>query len=448
MKLRSGQSHHSFFKAGIVVLLTAGAAWGALLLLRIARHGSFTSVSTREINAHGQAQIFGWVGLFVMGAAFALLPRLFGTPLRHPRLAVASGALLVAGVLGRSVAEPLAARAPFLVLGFVAASAEIVAAILFAVVLLGTMRRRVSREPADGYFLVGVLWFVTQAVYEAALFFLTATAGSREDLLGRVATFQAPLRDLQIHGFALFMILGMTQRYLVPAYALPRISRTRSLACLAVLIAGVVGEGVGLVALRLTGNGGYAGVVGVSILLLAVAVGALVLPWRLHDPPRIWDPSLKFVRAGYIWLSISLGMLLLMPVYLRLTGQAFSHAYYGAARHAITVGFVSLMIMGIAARTVGGSSGGWSLGSLRLPFALVNIGCGLRVLLQAGTDLTPVAYRLVGVSGLLEVSGLALWGARLFWAMRAQESAAGVVERAGTIPAIRRERVAAPGGAD
>ena len=44
-----------------------GAAWGALLLLRIAASGSFVSISLQEVNAHGHAQIFGWIGLFVMG---------------------------------------------------------------------------------------------------------------------------------------------------------------------------------------------------------------------------------------------------------------------------------------------------------------------------------------------------------------------------------------------
>jgi hypothetical protein len=32
--------------------------------------------------------------------------------------------------------------------------------------------------------------------------------------------------------------------------------------------------------------------------------------------------------------------------------MGFSHAYYGATRHAITVGFVSLMIVGVAAKVV------------------------------------------------------------------------------------------------
>ena len=51
--------YRPFFRAGIAVVLTLGAAWGVVLLLRIAWSRSFTAVSIHEINAYGHAQIFG-----------------------------------------------------------------------------------------------------------------------------------------------------------------------------------------------------------------------------------------------------------------------------------------------------------------------------------------------------------------------------------------------------
>jgi len=90
----------------------------------------------------------------------------------------------------------------------------------------------------------------------------------------------------------------------------------------------------------------------------------------------------------------------------------FSHAYYGAIRHAITVGFVSLMIVGVASKVVPTLNGVdvRALSSLWAPFVLLNVGCSLRVFGQVVTDLTPDAFPFAGVSGLLEVTGLALWG--------------------------------------
>jgi len=97
------------------------------------------------------------------------------------------------------------------------------------------------------------------------------------------------------------------------------------------------------------------------------------------------------------------------------SGLAFSHAYYGAIRHAITVGFISLMIMGMAARVVPTLNGvdPRRLSALWGPFVLVNLGCGLRVSTQTLTDFQAGFFPVVGVSGMLEVAALAWWGAHL-----------------------------------
>ena len=58
----------------IAVILTAGASWGAVLLWQIAFAGKFTGVSIQHVNAHGHAQIYGWVGLFIMPSTTRVLP--------------------------------------------------------------------------------------------------------------------------------------------------------------------------------------------------------------------------------------------------------------------------------------------------------------------------------------------------------------------------------------
>jgi hypothetical protein len=55
---------------------------------------------------------------------------------------------------------------------------------------------------------------------------------------------------------------------------------------------------------------------------------------------------------------------------------------------------------------------------LWVPFLLLNVGCATRVVAQVLTDFTPHAYPAAGFSGLLEVTGLTLWGAHL-WAVMA-----------------------------
>jgi len=62
-------------------------------------------------------------------------------------------------------------------------------------------------------------------------------------------------------------------------------------------------------------------------------------------------------------------------------------------------------------RGVGPGSG--MLPALWLPFLLINLGCLLRVGFQIGTDWHPLFFKLVGVSGMLEWTGLAIWAAHL-----------------------------------
>ena len=50
-----------------------------------------------------------------------------------------------------------------------------------------------------------------------------------------------------------------------------------------------------------------------SVLLLTGAVGLLVGSWRIFSPSDEADRSLKFLRAAYLWLFLSLGMLVLLP---------------------------------------------------------------------------------------------------------------------------------------
>jgi hypothetical protein len=419
--------YRPFFKSGIAVVLTLGAAWGAYLLLRIAFENTFSAAGLHEINAHGHAQIFGWVGLFVMGFAYQALPRFKHSTLPFPRIALLSFWLMVIGLIARSVLEPLAQTYDALIDLAVAASfLEVVAIGLFAVVVSATLRSSGKPLAAYDYYVVSSLfWFVIQAVYESI--YLAATLSVQGDaLIQIVATWQAPLRDIQIHGFAMLMILGMSQRIFHHFYDLPAPSSRTSLIALVALNMAVAGEALGLVLMRTVGHL-WATLWYGSVILLAVTTVWLVGNWNIFSKAKEPDRSLKFLRTAYLWLFVSLGMLVFLPVYqaavlpaLAPTSEAvqigFSHAYYGAIRHAITVGFISLMIVGVAAKVVPTLNGVdvHALRPLWLPYVLINSGCMLRVVAQALTDFTPSSFPLAGLSGLLEVTGLALWGVHLW----------------------------------
>lgn len=423
--------YRPFFKAGIVLVLTLGAAWGALLLVRIAALGSFTAVGLQEVNAHGHAQIFGWVGLFVMGFAYQMFPRFKQTTLAHPRLAYMSFGLMVTGIVLRSGFQPLVGHVPS-ALGPAAFGSvlEIAAAVLFLYVMVKTFTSSLNPTASYEYYLyMALAWFFVQTLYDTAYFLATALAPHREALLALTATWQAPLRELQIHGFAMLMIFGVSQRILPGAYGFRAVSQRRSLVLLGLMTLGLMGQCVGFVLMRTAGHA-WAALWYPSVVVMAVAAMVLALSLGVFSPVRTSDRSLKFIRAAYGWLFVSLLMLILLPGYQfgllkafapgsQAAEIGFSHAYYGAIRHTITVGFISLMIVGVSAKVVPNLRGVAldTLPALWLPFLLINVGCFLRVSMQTLTDFHAAAFPITGISGVLEVTGLAFWGAHLWRAM-------------------------------
>jgi hypothetical protein len=409
--------YRRYFVAGIVVVLTAGASWGAWLLWTIGLGGSFRAVSVHAVNAHGEAQIMGWVGLFIMGFAYQAFPRFWQTSLVAPRVAVVAFLLMVCGLIVRTAGIAAAgAWAPATTVALAGGLMQVAAVCLFAVQLLVTFSQSGARVEAYLGFVVAALgWFMLSSVISVWHSWHTMTAPDLNALIAAIATYQAPLRDLQIHGLALFMILGVSLRMLPAIYGLPRVPERRAWWAFALLMTAVAGETIVFLTYRWTGNHAIAAGLWLAHALMTGALLMLVSPWRLWRPLPERDRTGKFIQGAYAWLGVSLVMLLLTPAYQAVAGVGFSHAYFGATRHAITVGFISQMIMGMAARVVPTLNGvdPRTLSPLRGPFFLVNVGCLARVTMQVATDWTSSAYPLIGLSGTLEVAGLAWWGITL-----------------------------------
>jgi hypothetical protein len=413
--------YRRYFLGAILVTLTAGATWGAWLLWTIGFHGSFLDIPVSSINAHGEAQIFGWMGLFIMGFAYQAFPRLWQTALVLPRLAAWAFLLMIAGLIARTIGIATAQAwpaGPYLAL--FGGCLELAAVLIFTGQILATFVRSGARlEPYIGFVVAALFWFLASSVVSIWHTWNTTTVGSVDALIWYIATYQSPLRDLQIHGLALFMILGVSQRMLPVLYEVPRVAEGRAWRALALLVTAVLGEVALFVAARWTGHRGFAACLPVPWAMLILACAMIVMPWRPWRPFPVHDRSAKFVRAAYGWLAVALLMLMVSPAYQYAyrhfggtRGLPFSHAYPGAVRHAITVGFISLMIMGFAAKVVPMLNGidPRKLSALKGPFLLVNGGCLLRVVTQIMTDWSPGIYALLGASGTMEVAGLAWWG--------------------------------------
>ena len=406
-----------FFLSAILVVLTAGATWGAVLLWQIAFMRQFTGVSLHAINAHGSAQIFGWMGLFIMGFAYQAFPRMWNKRLAWPILCAPVLAFTLEGIVLVTLGSGLHARWAFATpLAVAGAILHVAASLVFVLQIVKTYRTSTAElEPYVGFIFAALFWLVAMRVMNAWHTWTTLSASHLGVLLWHVATYQAPLRDMQIHGLAVSIILGVSLRTLPAMYGMPAAGVRRAWSALALLTAGVIGECVLFVAYRWSNHHVVAAFLMIPWLMVAVACGMVALPWKLWRTPPITDRSLKFVRIAYLWLGVSLVMLLMFPAYMHAVHLPVSHAYYGAIRHAITVGFVSVMIMGFAAKIVPmlGGIDPSRLGPMWGPFLLINIGCFLRVSTQTLTDVNRGFFAVIGISGMLEVTALAWWGASL-----------------------------------
>ncbi|HTS70039.1 MAG TPA: NnrS family protein [Terriglobia bacterium] len=411
--------HRRFFKAGIAIVLSVGALWGAVTLLQIAQGGTFLQVRlVPAIQAHAHAMIFGWMGLFVMGFAYQSFPRFKFVALWRPDLANLTLYLMLVGIAARVGAELLQPMPVGVGLGILAAAAELAAITLFILIILKTAKQTVQPHQRYEKFIFGAFfWFFVQAIVSDVLFFAKVTAASADQLVMRIVLIDGPLRDIQLLGFGALIIAGVSQRFVPAVYGLGNPRRDRQSLIFWLINGSLLLDVASYVLLFSTGNLYFSAGLELAFILMALWAILLVGQLRVFVKNTQGDRSLKFIRAAYAWLLVSMAMLPFFLVYSGLTHQGFSHAFLGSYRHAYTVGFVSMMILGVASRVVPILAGADShkLSSLWGPFLLFNVGCGGRVVLQILTDFIPqVAYRLVGITGFIEVSAL-VWGGVELW---------------------------------
>lgn len=406
--------YQRFFRAAIFVVLTAGASMGALILFLIGIRQNFKELDLfGVVQGHANAQVYGWLGLFVMGFAYQAIPRFKYTKLWRPDLAALSFHLMISGVVLRAIAT-----GGWVVLGVAGNVLEIAAIVLFLTILGKTIR---ARDSWDKYLWTALACFLITAIAEPILYVYVFTAPTPTDLVMRVADWQLPFRDVQILGFAGLMIFGVGQRILPAAFGFREPSRAVSTVAFVMLTLGLAVDAAGWIAFRATKTPAWALVSWGGTVLYALATLGLVWAFRGGSGDR----STKFIRAAFAWAALAAILMIVEPFYNQLAGMRFSHAFHGAIRHSFTVGFVTLMIVGVSLKVVPILKGVelQGLPSLWIPFLLITVGNAMRVGSQIATDFSPGAWFVMGMSGTLEVFGLALWGGHILAILAKREKA-------------------------
>ena len=90
--------YEKFIKTAIVIALSTGCVYGALILFYMGIQHSLYSVPKVLIETHGHTQIFGWCGLFIMGVSYFVLPRFYAVRIYSGKLANLSFYFMVVGI--------------------------------------------------------------------------------------------------------------------------------------------------------------------------------------------------------------------------------------------------------------------------------------------------------------------------------------------------------------
>jgi uncharacterized protein involved in response to NO len=412
--------------------------------------------------AHGHLQLYGWAGFFVLGVALHFIPRLRGAALGHRRLLPWVVVAQVAGLLLRMSAQPLLAvwgvspwsavwRASLVASGMLEAVA--LGGILALFALLIRRGPPLRSRPA----LWGVLPLLAIAYAALALAAAVNLVNVVQAALGAPAGLVPAAGDnlnvtLGLLGFLVPMALAMSARSL-PMYAgLEPFPRRVLRPAAAVYLLGLILSALG--ALAPAAPGGLAGLgltlIG-GVLLLFVVVFVRMIRLRGKLPARVrqlaptpevaarsyqtkvasersaFGPYVALVASAYLWALLG-GALMVVDGLALLLGASPPLAL-DAARHAIAVGFIALLICGIAPRMLPGFSGGriasprWVTATLWLGNAAVLLRVGsvlfgpaLAALGNGGLAVSTLAFGLSGPVGLALAGCLAanLWPALRF----------------------------------
>ena len=430
--------HEPYVFAALVFALTAGFGFGAALVAARALQWNLGAWWIATVQAHGHAQLFGWVGLFVLGVGLFFLPRLRGTVLARAQLAPWALACFVVGITLHALSQPLLAilaaqnalesfwgvlgRSGLLFSGMV----EAVGTALIVAMLVSSFRRarplapNAPILPVRPYLATAFISFALAIILNAALAIDTALRGSYVYL----SAWDDALTHLMIMGFMIPVALALSIRNL-PLFLRLAFPPKRELApILASYVAGLsLRLTEQLFGIRIAGLGAI--LEGGALLCFIWSFDVLLRrkpPWivsRITPPPDYVEtrkPTRKhypdygefgrfelLIISAYAWLAFASIVAILNGAFQLIAATALFHP--DVERHAITVGFITLLIFGMAVRMLPGFGGKTRVASPRLVLATFWLG-NAAALFRVAPLFAP---DLIGAKVALASSGAIAW---------------------------------------
>ena len=393
----------TYIVTGLVFMLLPGTFLGVWNLIKISSREAVNSVSPAWIQAHGHAQLFGWVGTFILGIGFYSIPKLRKLRPFALREGWLCFALWVVGVTCRWFANiyPWHWR----VLLPLSAALEFVAFLIF-------FRAVASHRPSSGAQKPWEPWiFVVIAATLGLLTSLLLNLGASIQLARQAVSpgfsqeFDQRYLIVSTWGFLVPMVWGFSSRWLPVFMGLRPLRNSLLLAALVLNTTGVVA--------------GFFELFTAAGVFLLVGTSMAIAALRFFEPAVKPAKTINVHRSFPIFIRIAYGWLLiasLLTVWASVAGEA--PGIWGASRHALTVGFIAAMIFCVGQRVLPSFCGMrvlWSSRLMLLMLILLMTGCTLRVASEilAYQGYANWAWTGLPVSALLELTAVSLFAVNL-----------------------------------
>jgi uncharacterized protein involved in response to NO len=394
-----------YIVTGLLFLLLPGTFLGVWNLASISGRHALAGLSPSWLQAHGHAQIFGWIGTFIIGIGYYSLSKMGRVMPFAARRGWVCWALWTGGVTLRWVANVtewywrvlLPASAALQLAGFL---------IFFA-----TVSRHQTR-PASAPRAALETWM--KLVMASTAGFLLALLTNLVVSIDLAMTSMHPeiphwldqrYLFLAAWGFPLLAVWGFNAKWLPVFLGLRKPSGGGLMAALSACACGLVAALLGQFRLA------------TGLLLTACILASIALRVfeRSQKPAKTLgvSPSFPyFVRGAYAWLLVAASL----GVY---AAQSDARGgIWGASRHALTVGFLATMVFAIGQRVLPAFCGMRLLYSKKLMFAslaLLNLGCLLRVASEvpAYEANLHTAWTILPISAMTELTAVTLFALNL-----------------------------------
>tara|TARA_B100000315_G_C14571935_1_gene586041 strand:+ start:257 stop:1543 length:1287 start_codon:yes stop_codon:yes gene_type:complete len=413
--------YENFVKGSVIIAIFMGGFIGALILASTVL-GLSLGPYWRLVQTHSHLELFGWLGLFIMGISYHVIPRFKATQLYNRGLANISFWLMILGVLLRGSGISSAWGSSFKFIVLLSSLLELSAVAIFLYVMIKTILSSDQKpEIFEQYVFIALIWFFIGSILNLGISIHMVKSG----FVNVPIVLNKVLIHVILYGFATMMIMGVSVRTLPIFLGLKEGQKQPIRFVLVFFNLGVIISVISPILIYTTNIletpsfMTHSLLIG-GVLLEFLAVIAFIYSLNIFKKPEIKLPTLESsinfeisAKGGYVWLLF----VVVLNLYLTVRDIHEDIFVYGAYIHSLTIGFITMMMFGFSNRVIPVFKG-VNLYSLRL--------ANLALFLLIGGNLIRVFFELfypfliplkiiLGFSGFITLSAYAIFGFNI-WA--------------------------------